>query len=80
MEQNQNAPNAPEKVYSKMMRAGTKVSFFDVKKTSKGTNYLTIAESYTDKDGKKVANRLMIFKDHFADFGNALLELKEYFQ
>jgi len=72
--------NEKEKVHSKMLRAGNKVYFFDVKKTSKGSNYLTIAESYTDKDGKKVSNRLLIFKEHFADFGNSLLEMKEYFQ
>ncbi len=72
--------NEKEKVHSEMLRAGKKTYFFDVKKTSKGDNYLTVAESYTDKEGKKVINRLLIFKDQFADFGNALLRLKEYFQ
>ena len=69
-----------EKVASKMLRAGKKNYFFDVKKASNGSNYLTIAESYVGKDGQKVINRLMIFKDHFPDFGNALMELKEYFR
>lgn len=72
--------NEKENVYSQMLRAGKKTYFFDVKKTSKGDNYLTVAESYTDKEGKKIINRLLIFKDQFADFGNALLGLKEYFQ
>lgn len=72
-------PSEKEKVHSKMLRAGNKTYFFDVKKASNGSNYLTIAESYTDKEGKKVINRLLIFKDQFADFGNSLLELKQYF-
>ena len=75
----QNA-NVKEKVHSQMLRAGNKVYFFDVKKASNGANYLTIAESYTKKDGEKVSNRMLIFKDQFADFGNTLLGLKEYFQ
>ena len=69
-----------EKVFSKMLRAGKKNYFFDVKKASNGNNYLTVAESYLDKDGKKVVNRLLIFKDNFAEFGNTLLDLKAYFQ
>ena len=72
--------NEKEKVHSQMLRSGKKTYFFDVKKTSRGDNYLTIAESYLDKDEKKVINRILIFKDQFADFGNALLGLKEYFQ
>ncbi|MFA7319771.1 MAG: DUF3276 family protein [Parcubacteria group bacterium] len=72
--------NEKEKVHSQMLRTGKKTYFFDVKKAATGSNYLTIAESYTDRDGKKVTNRLLIFKDQFADFGNILLGLKEYFQ
>ena len=73
-------PDEKEKVHSQVLRAGKKTYFFDVKKASNGSNYLTIAESYTDKEGKKTINRLLIFKDQFADFGNALLGLKTYFQ
>jgi len=72
-------PSEKEKVHSQMLRAGNKTYFFDVKKASNGSNYLTIAESYTDKEGKKVVNRLLLFKDQFADFGNTLLGLKQYF-
>jgi hypothetical protein len=69
-----------EKVFSKVLRAGKQNYFFDVKKASNSSNYLTIAQSYTGKDGQKVTNRMIIFKDHFAEFGNNLLELKQYFQ
>jgi hypothetical protein len=72
--------NEKEKLHSEMVRAGKKNYFFDVKTASNGSNYLTIAESYLGKDGQKVVNRLMIFKDHFADFGNAFSGLKQYFE
>jgi hypothetical protein len=69
-----------EKVHSQMLKAGNKAYFFDVKKAANGSNYLSIAESYTKKDGQKVNNRVTVFKDHFSDFGNNLLALKEYFK
>ncbi|HAT73880.1 MAG: hypothetical protein US30_C0004G0021 [Candidatus Moranbacteria bacterium GW2011_GWF2_36_839] len=73
-------PIEKEKVFSKMLKAGKKNYFFDVKKASNGNNYLTIAESYLGKDGQKVINRIILFKDHFAEFGNNLLELNQYLQ
>lgn len=69
-----------EKVHSQMVRAGSKNYFFDVKKASNGSNYLSIAESYTKKDGEKVINRVMIFKDHFAGFVSAMESVKGYLQ
>lgn len=61
-----------------MVRAGGKNYFFDVKKASNGNNYLTIAESYKKKDGEKVINRIMIFKDHFPEFQKASMEAEKY--
>ena len=68
----------PEKVHSQMVRAGGKNYFFDVKKASNGSHYLTIAESYMKKDGQKVINRVMLFKDHFAEFSKAFSEAETY--
>ena len=78
--QTQNAFQASEKVHSKMLRAGGKNYFFDVKKASNGSNYLTIAESYTKKTGEKMINRLTIFRDHFQDFSASLAEADQYLQ
>ena len=61
-----------------MMRAGGKNYFFDVKKAKTGNNYLTVAESYKGKDGASVVNRIMIFKDHLADFQKTLQEVENY--
>jgi len=83
MEQTQNAQNnvpAQDKVFSHMVKAGGKTYFFDVKKASNGTNYLTIAESYQKPTGEKVINRLLIFKDHLPAFVGALEETKQYLQ
>ena len=83
MENQQNAQNnAPvqEKVYGQMVKAGGKTYFFDVKKASNGSNYLTIAESYQKKTGEKVINRVLIFKDHFPEFMGALEEVKKFLQ
>ena len=83
MEQTQKAQfNAQpqDKVFAQMVKAGGKNYFFDVKKASNGTNYLTIAESYQKKTGEKVINRLLIFKDHLQTFVGALEEAKQYLQ
>lgn len=76
----ENAQTVPEKVHSQRVQAGKKIYFFDVKKASNGSHYLTITESYPGKDGKNVYNRLLIFKDNFADFKDALSGVKEYLQ
>jgi hypothetical protein len=77
---NAQVQNVPEKVFSQMVKAGTKTYFFDVKKTIKGSNYLTIAESYKNQQGERVTNRVMLFKDHFPEFAEALSEVKQYLQ
>jgi len=70
--------NQPEKVHSKMARGGNKNYFFDVKKASNGSHYLTIAESYKNKNGEKIINRIMLFKDHVSEFESAFQEAKTY--
>lgn len=71
-------PFKQEKVHSQMLRAGGKNYFFDVKKAKSGNNYLTVAEAYKGKDGASVVNRIMIFKDHLADFQKTLREVESH--
>lgn len=83
MEQKQNAQGiAPvqDKVFTQMVKAGGKNYFFDVKKASNGSNYLTITESYKKQTGEQVMNRLLIFKDHFQEFTGVLDAVKQYLQ
>jgi hypothetical protein len=70
--------NQQEKIFSKMLRAGGKNYFFDVKRASNGSNYLTIAESYKKPTGESVTNRVMLFKDHTQDFVATLEEAGAY--
>lgn len=70
----------PEKVFAQMVKAGSKTYFFDVKKASNGSNYLSIAESYKNQKGEKVINRVMIFKDYFREFVGALQETEKFLQ
>jgi len=74
--QNQSQPK--ESIFSKALRAGGKNYFFDVKQASNGSNYLTITDSYKNQKGENVTNRVMIFKDHVANFIATLEETKTY--
>lgn len=79
--QNQAVPSQnqrPSTVHSKMVRAGSKNYFFDVRQAKNGNNYLTIAESYKDKNGQSASNRIMIFKEHAGEFEGALKETQRY--
>ncbi|HBI33579.1 MAG TPA: hypothetical protein DEA43_00465 [Candidatus Moranbacteria bacterium] len=76
--QNQAENKIRESVFSKMMRAGSKNYFFDVKKASNGSNYLTITDSYKNQKGENVTSRAIIFKDHIQDFLSNLQEAGTY--
>lgn len=79
--QNQNQSGQrqrPESVFSKMLRAGSKNYFFDVKPASNGNNYLTISESYKKPTGEQVSNRVLVFKDHLQDFLTSLQDAGAY--
>lgn len=79
--QNQNySPIKQDKVFSKMLKAGGKTYFFDIKKASNGSNYLTISESYKKQTGEQVINRIMLFKDHAKDFAATLQESGAYLE
>jgi hypothetical protein len=78
--QTQNTADVREKVHSQMVKAGNKNYFFDVKKTVKGSNYLTIAESYKNQKGERVINRVMLFKEHYPEFAGAITEVGQYLQ
>jgi hypothetical protein len=65
-----------EDVYSKVVRAGRRTYFFDVKATRGDDYYLTITESRkkTNRDGSQVfeKNKLFLYKEDFAKFADGL--------
>jgi hypothetical protein len=71
-----------EEIYSKVMRAGRRTYFFDVRETKAGDYYLTITESkkFTNDDGsfhyKK--HKIYLYKEDFVDFKDNLEEMIQY--
>ena len=71
-----------EDIFSKVVRAGRRTYFFDVRSTKAGDYYLTISESkkFTNDDGtfyfKK--HKIYLYKEDFDNFSNTLDEMTEY--
>ena len=80
MEENKQHVN--EDIYSKVLRAGRRTYFFDVRSTKAGDYYLTISESkkFTNEDGtfyfKK--HKIYLYKEDFENFTNILAEMTKY--
>ena len=66
------------KVFSKLLRAGGKNYFFDVKLASNGNNCLSITDLYKNEKGEKVTNHMMIFADHVQSFISTFEEAKTH--
>jgi len=68
-----------EEIHSKVMRAGRRTYFFDVRATKAGDYYLTITESkkFTNDDGsfhyKK--HKIYLYKEDFSEFKDSLDEM-----
>ena len=69
-------------IFSKVLRAGRRTYFFDVRATKADDYYITITESkkFTEEDGsyhfKK--HKIYLYKDDFASFNEILSEMTEY--
>lgn len=71
-----------EDIFSKVLRAGRRTYFFDVRATKAGDYYLTITESkkFTNDDGsfhyKK--HKIYLYKEDFAEFREILAEMTDF--
>ncbi|MGZ0017019.1 PUR family DNA/RNA-binding protein [Yeosuana sp. AK3] len=71
-----------EEIFSKVLRAGRRTYFFDVRSTKADDYYLTITESkkFTNDDGsfhyKK--HKIYIYKEDFSEFRDILKEMTDY--
>ena len=71
-----------EDIYSKILRAGRRTYFFDVRSTRAGDYYLTISESkkFTNEDGsfyfKK--HKIYLYKEDFQGFNELMKEMTKY--
>ena len=71
-----------EEIHSKVLRAGRRTYFFDVRSTKAGDYYLTITESkkFTHDDGsfhyKK--HKIYLYKEDFAPFRENVEEMMDF--
>ncbi len=71
-----------EEIFSKVLRAGRRTYFFDVRSTKAGDYYLTLTESkkFTNEDGsfhyKK--HKIYLYKEDFSEFSSILNEMTGY--
>lgn len=79
---NNNDMMEKEEIFSKVLRAGRRTYFFDVRSTKADDYYLTITESkkFTNDDGsfhyKK--HKIYIYKEDFSEFKDILAEMTDY--
>jgi len=71
-----------EDIYSKVVRAGKRTYFFDVKATRRNDFYLTITESKKriGRDGKFYfeKHKIFLYKEDFEKFADGLTDVVEY--
>jgi hypothetical protein len=71
-----------EDIFSKVVRAGRRTYFFDVRSSKAGDYYLTLTESkkFTNDDGsyhyKK--HKIYLYKEDFSEFSSNLSEMTDY--
>ena len=71
-----------EEIFSKVLRAGRRTYFFDVRATKADDYYITITESkkFTEEDGsfhfKK--HKIYLYKEDFASFAEILDDMTSY--
>ncbi|WP_203257304.1 PUR family DNA/RNA-binding protein [Hyunsoonleella ulvae] len=79
---NNNGMMEKEEIFSKVLRAGRRTYFFDVRATKAEDYYLTITESkkFTNDDGsyhyKK--HKIYIYKEDFSEFREILAEMTDF--
>lgn len=77
-----NGTSEQEEIFSKVVRAGRRTYFFDVRATRAEDYYLTITESkkFTKADGsfhyKK--HKIYLYKEDFAEFNKTLKTMTDY--
>lgn len=85
MEEQENKGAAREEIFSRVVRAGKRTYFFDVKATRSGEHYLTITESkrrFNNDQGKFYyeKHKLFLYKEDFDKFRNGLSDVMEFIE
>lgn len=73
-----------EEVHSKVVRAGRRTYFFDVKATRRNEYYLTITESKKQSEQNEPAfyekHKIFLYKEDFKRFAEGLKEILDYIE
>ena len=85
MEEQEKKDVIREEIYSRVIRAGKRTYFFDVKATRSGEQYLTITESkrrFNNDQGKFFyeKHKLFLYKEDFEKFSKGLHEVIEFIE
>ena len=77
-----NERNDREEIHSKVLRAGRRTYFFDVRSTRAGDYYLTLTESkkFTHDDGSfhYQKHKIYLYKEDFESFTEHLKEMTDF--
>ncbi|HAJ99932.1 MAG TPA: DNA-binding protein [Bacteroidales bacterium] len=76
-------PKAREDVFSRVVKAGKRTYFFDVKATRKGEYYLIVTESKKSFDPQSnqfsyEKHKIFVFQEDLEKFRNALQDIIEF--
>lgn len=78
----ENDVNEKEEIFSKVLRAGRRTYFFDVRSTKASDYYITITESKkTMEDDGSISfkkHKIYLYKEDFESFTNLLTEMTSY--
>ncbi len=75
MQDNTFQPVAP--IYSEQLKTKGKTYFFDVKAAKNGNKYLTISETWMNKDGQKHRSNITIFQSDLQEFAQTMSQLQD---
>jgi hypothetical protein len=64
-----------DSLFSKMVKAGRRIYFIDIKKNKKGDLYLSISEKRKEKDGSVKRTRVIVFEEDVMKFEDAFNEV-----
>ena len=71
-----------EEIFTKVLKAGRRTYFFDVRETKAGDYYLTITESkkifHEDRDPSFEKHKIYLYKEDFADFQENFKEATDF--
>ena len=65
--------------YTETLKTKNRTYFLDLKESSNGTAYLSVAESRKNKEGAFETVRLSVFQEDIPEFAAAMARLVEHF-